>query len=287
MHAHTERILRELKRARVELQGVARTTLPWAIRAIGRIEARLSRPLRAAIVGEFNSGKSSLANLLVGIESLPTAVVSSTRIPTLLYHALRPEVWATHHDGRREQLHAAKEARAQSIIQLEVGLPSARLREMEILDLPGLANPRFEHRLCDLFLQNVDIVLWCTASIQAWKESERAAWDRVPARLRDRALLVVTHGDLVHEATDQRKLLRRLQKDAFSFRDVVLISTNEALASMRQERKASNSPALEASGANALDSALAKLLLSVREDRTKAAIAVTRRIAQVALSRLE
>jgi hypothetical protein len=67
----------------------------------------------------------------------------------------------------------------------------------------------------------------------------------------------------------------------------VLISTNEALASMRQERKASNSPALEASGANALDSALAKLLLSVREDRTKAAIAVTRRIAQVALSRLE
>jgi len=287
MHAHTDRILQELKRARVELQGVARTTLPWAIRTIGRIEARLSRPLRAAIVGEFNSGKSSLANLLVGIESLPTAVVSSTRIPTRLYHALRPQIWATHHDGRREQLHAAKEAREQSIIQLDVGLPSARLREMEILDLPGLANPRLERRLSDLFLQNVDIVLWCTASIQAWKESERAAWDRVPARLRGRALLVVTHGDLVREAADKQKLFRRLQKEAVSFRDVVLISTNEAVAAMREEGKASTAPALEASGAYALENALAKLLLSVREHRAKAAIAVTRRIAQAALSRLE
>ena len=97
----------------------------------------------------------------------------------------------------------------------------------------------------------------------------------------------MTHGDLVYEAADKRKLLSRLQKDAVSFRDVVLISTNEALASMRQERKASTAPALEASGANALDNALARLLLSVREHRTKAAIAVTRRIAQMALSRLE
>jgi len=287
MHAHTDRILRELKRARVELQGVARTTLPWAIRAIGRIEARLSRPLRAAIVGEFNSGKSSLANLIVGIESLPTAVVSSTRIPTHLYHAVRPQIWATHHDGRREQLHAAKEAQEESIIRLEVGLPAARLREMEILDLPGLANPRLERRLCDLFLQNVDIVLWCTASIQAWKESERAAWDRVPARLRGRALLVVTHGDLVREAADKRKLLCRLRKEAGSFRDVLLISTNEALALMREGGKVSDVSALEASGANALEGALAELLRSVREHRAKAAVAVTRRIARAALSRLE
>jgi hypothetical protein len=287
MQVHTDKILRELKRARVELQGVAGTTLPCAIRAFGRVEARLSRPLRVAIVGEFNSGKSSLANLLVGIESLPTAVVSSTRIPTLLYHALRPEIWAIHHNGRREQLRAAKEAREQSIMQLEVGLPSGRLREMQILDLPGLANPIFERRLGDLFLQNVDIVLWCTVSIQAWKESERAAWDRVPARLRGRALLVVTHGDLVHQVGDKRKLLYRLRKEAVSFRDIVLLSTNEALASMREGRKTPAAPTLEASGANALESALAKLLLSVREHRTKAAVAVTRRIAQAALSRLE
>jgi tRNA U34 5-carboxymethylaminomethyl modifying GTPase MnmE/TrmE len=240
-----------------------------------------------AIVGEFNSGKSSLANLLVGIESLPTAVVSSTCIPTLLYHALRPEIWAIHHNGRREQLRAAKEAREQSILQLEVGLPSGRLREMQILDLPGLANPIFERRLGDLLLQNVDIILWCTVSIQAWKESERAAWDRVPARLRGRALLVVTHGDLVHRVDDKRKLLYRLRKEAVSFRDIVLLSTNEALASKREGRKTPTAPTLEASGANALESALARLLLSVREHRTKAAVAVTRRIAQAALSRLE
>ena len=64
--AQTTEILGELKErvSSSRLSASAAMTLSPAIRALKRTEVRLGRPLRVAIVGEFNSGKSSLANLL-------------------------------------------------------------------------------------------------------------------------------------------------------------------------------------------------------------------------------
>jgi len=285
--AQTSNVLGQLKRARHELEAAGGTTLASTVRALERVELRLARPLRVAIIGEFNAGKSSLANLLVGFESLPTAVVSNTRIPTLIYHAPEPVIWAIDGDGRRERLRADSVAPGQSILRLEVGLPSPRLREVEILDLPGLAEPRLERSPGDLALPRVDALLWCTVSTQAWKESERAVWDRLPARLRGRGLLVATHCDLLHDARDREKLSRRLRTEAGSFRDIVFVSTNDALALLHEGPEGLAEADWEASGARALETAFDVLLQTVREQRINAALAVTRRIAQRRLSRLE
>ena len=48
---------------------------------------------------------------------------------------------------------------------------------------------------------------------QAWKETERSAWERIPARLRGRALLAVTHCDLLRRESDKEKLLARLHSE--------------------------------------------------------------------------
>src|SRR5258708_17918093 len=48
----------------------------------------------------------------------------------------------------------------------------------------------------------VDLAIWCTLSTQAWKESERVAWEQIPARLRSRGLLVATHSDLLRNGSD-------------------------------------------------------------------------------------
>jgi ABC-type dipeptide/oligopeptide/nickel transport system ATPase component len=287
--AETTEILGRLKHARVELErsASAAISLSPAIRALKRTELRLERPLRLGIVGEFNSGKSSLANLLAGIESLPTAILSSTRIPTLLYHTRRPQIWALHRDGRRVQLRANRTIQEQSIVRLEVGLPSPRLRAMQILDLPGLSDPRFDAPLTDPGLHNVDGVLWCTVSTQAWKESERAAWRRISPRLQSRGLLVTTHSDLLREISDKEKLLRRLHEEAAPLFDgIILLSTTDALAVM-QKRGSSAKIAWEASGADALDAAVGSLLQGVRQHRNEIALEVVARIAQQALARLE
>jgi 50S ribosome-binding GTPase len=286
-HELTDKILQELKRARIELEAAAGTRLSCAIRALKRVELRLARPLRVAVIGEFNSGKSSLANLLVRIESLPTAIVSNTRIPTLVYQAPEPEIWAIHRNGRREWLRADRARHGESIIRLEVGLPSPRLRAMQILDLPGLADPRFGSSLENPVLQDVDAVLWCTVSTQAWKESERIVWERLPVRLRSRGLLVATYCDLLHDINDKEKLLHRLRREAASFRDIVFVSTTKALALMEGKPEDQAEAAWKASGAGSLEVALDQLLQDVRKHRSKAAVAVTNRIAYRTLSRIE
>jgi hypothetical protein len=290
LHEATSRIVAELKQARHKLETAIRpgSALAPTIRAFRRTERRLDRPLRLAITGEFNSGKSSLANLLARIESLPTAVISNTRIPTLLYHARQPEIWAVHENGKREWLRADRAPLSRSIFRLEVGLPSERLRAMQILDLPGLADPRFSAPVADITFHGVDAVVWCTMSTQAWKESERIAWGQLPARLSTRGLLVSTHGDLLHDDRDRNKLLGRLHSEAGSeFRNIMPISTVDALALMREGQQGLNDAAWKATGADALETALHNLLSNVRKQRAEAALRMTSRIADRALSHLE
>ena len=289
-HEPTLKVLDNLTRARGELErlGSARTILAPAIRALRRTELRLERPLRMAVIGEFNSGKSTLSNLLVRIESLPTAVISNTRFPTLLYHAPRPEICAVYHDRRRERLRASSQASSPNIFRLEVGLPSERLREIQILDLPGLADARFDDSIADLASHAADLALWCTLSTQAWKESERIAWEQIPARLRSRGLLVATHSDLLRNGSDLDKLLRRLHDVAgSSFWDILPMSTIEALAVMGEDHEGPAGAIWQASGADALETALDELIEGVRTQRLKAALEVTGRIAERALLRID
>jgi hypothetical protein len=285
-HPLTGRIVAELRQARGRLERAASpgSKLFPAIRALRRTEQRLDRPLRLAICGEVNSGKSSLANLLGRIESLPTAAISNTRIPTLLYYADEPEIWAVPQTpGRRVRLRADGKTLPQSVFRLEVGLPSPGLRAAQILDLPGLADPMH----VDLAVHAVDAALWCTVSTQAWKESERLAWSQFPARLHSCGLLVATHADLVANARDSEKLSTRLRGECGGlFRDVIMVSTVNALALMRRDELAPKA-AWQASGADALDVALSALLLSVRDRRAQSALDLTGRIAHRALSYIE
>jgi hypothetical protein len=282
-HPLTGRIVAELKLARAMLE---RTIPPGsklfpAVRALRRTQQRLARPLRLAICGESNSGKSSLANLLGRIESLPTAAISNTRIPTLIYYAHEPQIWVVHGaPGQRARLRADPTALPRSIFRLEVGLPSPRLRTVEILDCPGLS----VSEQIDLASHAVDAAVWCTVSVQAWKESERVAWSQLPVRLRSCGLLVATHADLLSDDRDRDKLSSRLRRECGSmFRDMILVATVDALA---QARDSDNAPsdAWHATGADMLEAALSALLDNAREQRANSALRVTGRIAHHALS---
>jgi energy-coupling factor transporter ATP-binding protein EcfA2 len=290
LHEPTAKIVHQLKQARLRLERASSPELRLhpAIRALRRTELRLDRPLRVAVLGETNSGKSSLANLLAGIESLPTAVISNTRIATLLYHAREPEIWMAHYDGSRERLRGDVGLPRRSIFRIEVGLPSARLRAMQVLDLPGSSDLRSGGPDVDLGFHQIDAALWCTMSTQAWKESERCAWSMLPARLHERGILVSTHCDLLRDPADRRKLLERLHQDVeSSFRSIVLLSTLDAVGVMARDRKGLAGATWLASGADTLGTELAALLSDLREQRAAAALRMTSRIAQRALSRID
>jgi hypothetical protein len=290
VHAPTAKVIHQLKQARHKLQRAASPELRLspAIRALWRTEVRLARPLRVAICGEINSGKSSLANLLAGIESLPTAILSNTRIPTLLHYAAEPEIWTVRPNGKRARLRNDRAMPREEIFRIDVGLPSQRLQAVQIVDLPGLVDPRSGFPEIDLAAHHVDAAIWCTMSTQAWKESERSAWSLLPPRLSNRGLLVATHRDLLHNPRDCEKLLGRLRDEVgTSFAGIILVSTSEALAVMGKDRRGLDGAAWVASGGQALESALGSLLTHLREQRAAAALRMTSRVAHRALVRID
>ncbi len=183
-------------------------------RALGRVAKAVARPLRIAILGESNSGKSSLANLIIGDMTLPALPVANTRLPTLLQYAPVAFARAVHSSGERFALSASESVSLEGIIRIEVGLPSEALKMIELLDFPGSANPLFPTELLAALRHDIDAAIWATVATQAWRETERSAWMRLPERIRNRGLLAVTHCDLIATEEDFKKLRGRLEAAA-------------------------------------------------------------------------
>ncbi|MGZ4492507.1 MAG: dynamin family protein [Nocardioidaceae bacterium] len=110
---------------------------------------RLSEPLRLAIAGRVKAGKSTLLNALVGEELAPTDAGECTRLVTWYIGGPTPRVIAYRRDGRSEQRPFSREAGAlevdlgapvEEVDHLEVTWPSSRLREVTLIDTPGIAS---------------------------------------------------------------------------------------------------------------------------------------------------
>ncbi len=212
-------------------------------RAFGRMAKAANQPLRIGILGEANSGKSSLANLLAGVSALPTAPVANTRLPTLLKYAPKPSVTAIYESGERiafpvhqnvaQVVASIQESAAKSCLPtgksvppgsvkiLEVGLPSDILRSVEILDLP------VGHRGVPGY--GMDAAIWTTVAAQAWRESERAQWTKLPQAVRSHGLLAVTFSDLVAGGENNPKRLQaRLETSAKPhFRGICFVANGD------------------------------------------------------------
>jgi hypothetical protein len=258
-----------------------------AIHALARIEALLRRPLRLALLGEFNSGKSTLANLLVANAPLPTLQISNTRIPTLLHYAAEPAVKAVSSRGLARSLTAAITKVPDDTIRFHVGLPIASLKACEIIDFPGFADPWLSYGILDISRHPVDAALWCTFSTQAWKESESTAWRILPPRVRKYGMLAITSGDLLAE--DQRlKVMARVQKVAAGdFREFALFSALQGRKAVNARGEICSLDLWRKSGSDGFCDRLQRLLSAIRRQRLEKARHLTSSIAGSALKVLD
>jgi 50S ribosome-binding GTPase len=288
LHAQNE-LVYELRHARLELEWLTReqSFVSPLLGALKRIETVLSRPVRLALMGEFNSGKTTLVNFLLGIDSLPTAVLSNTCLPTLLHYAAEPTVVALFPDGQRQELQPELDLNPATILRLEVGLPVERLKDVEFLDLPGIEDSKFLSPHETLAYHNVSGAIWCTVCVQAWKESENAAWGMLPDRLRANSILVATFADLLTTADDRRSVRERLsQATGDGFRKIVMLATLDARAGRPDEDRAIAAASWEASGASELEPALDDLVRDVTALRTAKARRLIGQVARRARARI-
>jgi GTP-binding protein EngB required for normal cell division len=151
----------------------------------GRALEAFDRPLLVAVMGEFNAGKSSFVNALVGEEVAPTGVTPTTATVNVLRHGDAAGGRVVYHDGTTRELGGASvspflreltDAQAAAVRVVEIFHPLEALRRVEIVDTPGLNSIRAEHeKVARDFLVEADALVWVFAIGQAAKASEKEA----------------------------------------------------------------------------------------------------------------
>eukprot|EP00252_Welwitschia_mirabilis_P009763 TRINITY_DN2262_c0_g2_i3.p1 TRINITY_DN2262_c0_g2~~TRINITY_DN2262_c0_g2_i3.p1 ORF type:complete len:671 (-),score=162.84 TRINITY_DN2262_c0_g2_i3:130-2142(-) len=113
------------------------------------------------IVGEFNSGKSTLINALLGKEFLKVGAVPTTNEITFLYYSAE-----AHNDGEWD-----KRPSDGHFIQY---LPAKLLRQMTLVDTPGTnVILKRQQRLTEEFVPRADLILFVISADRPLSESER------------------------------------------------------------------------------------------------------------------
>ncbi len=258
-----------------------------AFRGLQRVETSLSRPPRIGVFGEFNSGKTSLTNILIGRIALPTSVVTSDRGSTLLRYADQPVLYAIGADGGRHRLTTAAFQKLIARPALtEIGVPFEKLRDYEIIDAVGVSDPAHgglpPKQAANSYVHGA---VWCTVASQAWKRSEVSQWRTVPEQVRKRSLLVVTHLDAVPNPQDREKIAERIRSEAANlFHGFVMISLTQALRALSPEGEIIDEMAWYNSGAAELEHWFAEIVTLARIDKRQRAVAAAKTIAERLLS---
>ena len=151
---------------------------------VGDLAAERSRPVRLAIVGEFNAGKSTFINALIGADVAPTGVLPTTATLHHLRWAPDPFAKILFAEGvdPEERIVALGDLRStlraldtSTIRRVELRLPLASLVSVEVLDTPGFNAPDPRHaRVARSAFEEADAAIWLLDATQAMKESERA-----------------------------------------------------------------------------------------------------------------
>ncbi|OHU59196.1 Isoniazid-inducible protein iniC [Mycobacteroides chelonae] len=116
---------------------------------LSRIAARLDEPIRVAIAGTLNAGKSTLVNALVGEDIAPTDATEATRIVAWFRHGAAPQVTANLFSGVRQDIPIRRDGGLSfeldrldpaSVADLDVHWPAPELNEITLIDTPGTSS---------------------------------------------------------------------------------------------------------------------------------------------------
>ncbi len=160
---------------------------------VAELAVERSRPVRVAIVGEFNAGKSTFINAVIGADIAPTGVLPTTA--TLHHLRYAPDPFARiqfHPDAPgdvKERIVPSSELRAalkgdaaEWVIRVEILQPIASLTRVEILDTPGFNAPDTRHtEAARSAFEEADAAIWLLDAGQPLKQSERRILEEAKA----------------------------------------------------------------------------------------------------------
>ena len=166
------------------------------------------------LLGEFSSGKSTLANILMKHARSPVRV-TATQVPPIWYSlGSGPPIRITD-DGAEtpldgDDLAAVPIAGTRAV---KVFVEADILMMCDIVDMPGSSDPNMAAGIWDAILPMADAAIWCTPATQAWRQSEAAIWEDVPEALQRRSALLLTRIDKVRSPVEVARVEARVRHE--------------------------------------------------------------------------
>ena len=212
-------VLASLREVAVLAEDAGAATLGRKLRD-DRIPRLEEEKFHLVVLGEFNHGKTTFVNALLGAPVLPMGVTPTTAVIHQVVHGVRG---ARAYFEKRETEHAPRVvpfdeiggyvvgggAASENVRYLEVSYPSSLLEGGVVLvDTPGvndLNSTRAE--ITYSYIPRADAVLFLLDAGQILKESERAFLsNKLLAQSRDKVLFVINKIDLLDESEREEAL---------------------------------------------------------------------------------
>jgi small GTP-binding protein len=204
------------------------------LRHFHEARGQLGQLFLLVIVGEFNSGKSSFINALLGEQVLPEGVTPTTDRINLLRWG--PAV--------SEQLLEAH--------LLERTHPAEVLRELNIIDTPGTnAVIRRHEELTRDFVPRSDLVLFVTSADRPFTESERLFLEQIRTWGK-KIVFIVNKIDILATAAERDQVRAYVEENARALLgrrpEVFVVSAREAQRAREEPRQAGGSDGSDGGG---------------------------------------
>jgi predicted GTPase len=187
-----------------------------------RVQAQLVRKLEddrfhLVVVGEFNHGKTTFVNALLGHRALPVGVTPTTAAIHHIRWAETPEAFVVSNGGGRraipfddaQRFSAGGGASTADVDYLEIGYPASLLKERIVLvDTPGVNDLSLQRAdITYSYIPRADAVLFLLDAGQILKESERVFLnEKLLKASRDKIVFVITKWDLLSAAEQSEAL---------------------------------------------------------------------------------
>ncbi|MCS6834472.1 MAG: dynamin family protein [Anaerolineae bacterium] len=175
-----------------------------------------------AVIGEFNAGKSTFVNALIGESLLPMGITPTTEhIELIRYNEVAERVPTMRDDGVREWAH-----------------PNIGAQGVAIVDTPGTGSVFQRHeKTAKAFLHRSDLVLFIISARQAFAESERAYLE-LARQYSKKIILVINQIDTLTpaEQVEVRRFVMDQVKETLQLEPMIfLTSARNALQGLNDE----------------------------------------------------
>ena len=187
------------------------------------ITKRCNEPFTIVILGEFKRGKSTIINALLGKELAPTNVSPETYTINEISYGETQQVEAVLENGQRIPLDISDITRDRleikmklfpaKISYIDIRDNSPFLKEMRIVDTPGLSDLDDLDKQVTDYLVNADAIMYTTSSLLPFSETEQVflASHVQPQRF-GMLYVLVNMIDALNSQQDVNKIMNRFSR---------------------------------------------------------------------------